>query len=199
MTDSFLPSLENLGYFKDLDPHQTRSLKQIFATRGWLGIFGESHRLYAADAEDMAEGGIGAFIAKLERFLANQGVDLPEIEDQLSESGYAVRIGAERKQIYGEAEMGIELTGDRPGLIWGLSMVRGFRIVDELLAAAESPERVYAVNGGNDLFAFLATPELFRLITTHPDSSPSDGPYKPTEEYPWFGQPIKPRDGKAFL
>jgi hypothetical protein len=68
-------------------------------------------------------------------------------------------------------------------------MTRGFRIVDELLAAVGSSERVYAVNGGNDLFAFFLTPELHQTVMEHPEASPEGGPYKPTEDYPWFGQP----------
>ncbi len=73
--------------------------------------------------------------------------------------------------------------------IWGLATARAFAILDGQLAAAGSPERVYAVNGGNDLCAFFLTPELFQIITADPDADASGGPYKPTEEYPWFGQP----------
>ena len=75
------------------------------------------------------------------------------------------------------------------GLIWGLSAVRGFRIIDELLTAAGSPERAYAVNGGNDLCLMFLTSELHQVIMEHPEASLRDGPYILKEEYPSFGQP----------
>ncbi len=64
----------------------------------------------------------------------------------------------------------------------------GFRIVDELLEKAGSPERVYAVNGGNDLSAFFLTPKMYRIIVEHPDAGAASAPYKPNEEYPRFRQ-----------
>jgi hypothetical protein len=62
-------------------------------------------------------------------------------------------------------------------------------MIDHLLEASGSREQIYAVNGGNDLCAFFLTPELYRIIVEHPDATPKDGPYRPTEVYPWFGQP----------
>ena len=100
-----------------------------------------------------------------------------------------VRVGAAAYTIYDAAEIKRDTTGNELGLIWGLSMTRAFAIVDRLLKDAGSPERLYAINGGNDLFAFFLTPELHRIISAHPDAKPKDGPYKPTEKYPAFGQP----------
>ena len=91
--------------------------------------------------------------------------------------------------IYDAADLQRDSNGKEPGLIWGLAMTRGFRIVDQLLEAAGSPESLYAVNGGNDLFALFLTPELHRIISGHPNAEGNDRPYKPTEDYPWFGQP----------
>ena len=154
-----------------------------------MAIFSESHRFYHADAADLAKGGICAFIREIEPFLTTQGVRLPELRDEVSEKGYVVRVGGVSHKIYDAADLQQDTTGKEPGIIWGLAMTRGFAIVDQLLEAAGSPERLYAVNGGNDLFAFFLTPELYRIISGHPDAVAKDGPYKPTNEYPRFGQP----------
>ena len=112
---------------------------------------------------------------------------LPEIVDDRSEKGYIIRLGGAAYQIYDAAEMERDLAGKDLGLVWGLSAARGFRIVDQLLVAASSAERIYAVNGGNDLFALFLTPEIHAAIMQHPDASRRHGPYVPSEEYPSFG------------
>jgi hypothetical protein len=67
--------------------------------------------------------------------------------------------------------------------------VRSFRIIDELLVAADSSERAYTVNGGNDLFVKFLTPELHLVIMDHPDALRHGGSDVLKEEYPQFGQP----------
>jgi len=98
-------------------------------------------------------------------------------------------VGRTPHLIYDAEALQRDSNGKEPGVIWGLAMTRGFRIVDQLLEAAGSPERLYAVNGGNDLFAFFLTPELHQIVSQHADADAKDGPYEPTEDYPWFGQP----------
>ena len=189
MNESFVADLDTHGYFKSLAPEKAQALKADFRKQGWMAIFSESHRFHHADAEDLAEGGICAFIREIEPFLTAQGVRLPELKDEVSEKGYIVRVGGAPHTIYVAADLQRDSTGKEPGVIWGLAMTRGFRIVDQLLEAAGSPERLYAINGGNDLFALFLTPELHRIISGHPVADAKDGPYKPTEDYPWFGQP----------
>jgi|RhiMethySRZTD1v2_1073278.scaffolds.fasta_scaffold07808_2 hypothetical protein len=189
MNVEFANRLHNLGYFKGLDPQETIVVRDEILTRGWSGIFSNSYRVYSADAEELAEGGIGEFIARVAPFLIAEGVTIPEIEEDSSADGYLVWVGNERNVIYEAADLERDGTGAAAGLVWGLSMARGFRLVSALLADAGSEETVYAVNGGNDLFAFFLTPALHRLIIEHPDASPLDAPYSPTEQFPFFGQP----------
>ena len=189
MNDSFVTDLDAHGYFKGLAPEKAQVLRADFRKQGWTAIFSESHRFHHADAEDLAEGGICAFIREVEPFLTGQGVRLPELQDEVSDKGYSVRVGGISHKIYDAADLKRDTTGKELGIIWGLAMTRGFAIVDQLLEAAGSPERLYSVNGGNDLFAFFLTPDLHRIISQHPKAEAADGPYKPTVEYPWFGQP----------
>lgn len=190
MNLEFVAELEKAGYFTGLPADNVETLKAKFNQRGWLGIFEESHRFFAADAESLAEGGIGRFIKKdVEPFLTAQGVHIPEIVDEPSDHGYVVRVGGVPHEIYDSSESKNPSGKPMLGHDWGLSMTRGFKVVNELLATAGSPERVYAINGGNDLFAIFLTPELFRIVMNHPGASPKGGPYQPTEEYPWYGEP----------
>ena len=191
MNNSFVTDLDTHGYFKGLAPEKAQTLKSDFRKQGWMAIFSESHRFHHADAEDLAEGGICAFIRQVGPFLTAQGVRLPELQDDVSDNGYSVRVGGISYKIYDAGDLRRDTTGKEPGIIWGLAMTRGFAIVDRMLEAAGSPERLYAINGGNDLFALFLTPELHRIISEHVNADAEGGPYKPTEEYPWFGQPQK--------
>jgi hypothetical protein len=182
MSTSFTSKLEELGYFSGLSPATTQTLKQEFDREGWSAIFENSHRLFFADAENLAEGDVGKLLREVSPFLAAHGVALPAIKDDISGDGYIVRVGGVDYLMY-DAE---ELQGDS---FWALASLRGFGIINELLAAAGSKERAYAINGGNDLQLLFLTPELHRVIMDHPDASRRYGPYLLTEESPWFGQP----------
>src|SRR3954447_10643262 len=130
--DSFITKLEEGGYFKGLPTEKAEGLRKVFEKQGWMGIFSDSHRFFPADAEDLAEGGVGEFIQDLEPFLTTQGVRLPEIQDDISGSSYTVHVGGVAHYIYDEREVDRDNPLDQSGLIWGLSMMRSFRIVDGL-------------------------------------------------------------------
>lgn len=188
MHASFLTQLDVQGYFRGLDSEKSQVLKAAFSQKGWMAIFSDSHRFYHADAEELAEGGLCTFIKSLTPFLEAQGVKLPGLRDDVSETGYVVWVGGVPSVIYDAGEIKRDVEGTAGGLTWALAMTRGFAIVDRLLESAGSPERLYAINGGNDLFALFLTPEMHRIISAQPDANPKEGPYKPTEEHPWFGQ-----------
>jgi len=187
---AFVEQLEALGYFRHLQPEQTELRKQAFLREGWNALLGgPPHRLNPADAEDLAAGGIGDFLRLVKPFLAREGVKFPEIKDEVGSAGYLLRFGDVTHVIFSQDELRRHSSGEEPGLTWGLSMARGFGMINALLKAAGSAERLYAVNGGNDLFGIFLTPELQRLIAQHPDASPPDVPYEPNERFPSFGQP----------
>jgi hypothetical protein len=184
MNESFVTRLDAQGYYRGLAPEKVQALKEDFRQKGWMAIFSESHRYFHADAEDLAEGGICKFIREVQPFLSAQGVKVPDLRDEVSDKGYVVRVGGVPHKIYDAVDLKRDATGKEPGIIWGLAMARGFAIVDQLLESAGSAERVYAINGGNDLFAIFLTPDLHKTISERPDADAKDGPYKPTEEYP---------------
>jgi hypothetical protein len=186
----FVERLDELGYFRHLKPDQADGRRAAILREGWPALFsGPPHRLNPADAEDLAAGGVGEFLRLVRPFLAAEGVRLPELRDDHGAAGYVLHLGDTPTVIYAQPELRRDRSGEEPGLTWGLSAVRTFALINRLLAEARSPERVYAVGGGNDLFAFFLTPELRELIARHPDADPADEPYEPREEYPGFGQP----------
>lgn len=186
----FVEQLDALGYFRQLAPDQMAARKQAFLREGWNALFsGPPHRLMPADAEDLAEGGMAEFFRLVLPFLSSEGVRLPEVRDELGSAGYVFYVGDIPHVIYSREEKVRETNDEQPGLTRGLSMARGFAILNQLLKTAGSSERAYAVGGDNDLFVFFLTPELFALITQHPDAQPPEAPYVPTEAYPNFGLP----------
>ena len=187
---AFLSELEDLGYFKHLNPEQHERRRRAFLEQGWNALFnGPPHRMNPADAEDLAKGGVGEFVTLIAPFLRAERVRLPVIRDDHSTNGYTVWAGEEPHVMYSREEMARDNIHDEPGLTWGLSVARSFKLVNSWLAGARSSERLYAVSGGNDVFGIFLTPELFQLIRKHPDASPEDSPYEPNEVYPGFGFP----------
>lgn len=184
----FLENLSRLGFFGYSTPETRQAIRDEIEKRGWSGIFGNAERLYPADAEDLAEGGVCSFLTSVSAFLAREGISRPTATDDISDDGYTVLVNDTNYDIYNAIELERD-ENEQPGLIWGLSMTRCFNMINQLLESVGSAERLYAVNGGNDLFGFFLTPHLFELIVRHPQARPSDGPYECTENYPRFGQP----------
>jgi hypothetical protein len=132
MSDSFVAQLEKGGYFKGLPPEKEGALRQDFEKNGWNALFGELDRMYFADAEDLAEGGVGEFLRSVQPFLAAQGVVLPDIEDDANENGYALQVGGVTYQIYSAKEMRLDFSGHRRGLVgieWSACLQGRGRIV----------------------------------------------------------------------
>jgi hypothetical protein len=182
MNESFVKQLEALGFFRGTLAEQDAVKAKILAS-GWSGIFADSQRMYHADAEDLAEGGVGNFLRRIEPFLSAEKVALPKIRDEYADTHYTVHLDTQAHRIHVEAEWRAD--GYIP---WALATARTFAIVNRLLESAGSRERLYALNGGNDLFAWFLTPELHKVIVDHPDAVAKDTPYRPTESPPLFGR-----------
>jgi hypothetical protein len=182
-----LADLEALGFFRYTEPEALEGFQKAILEQGWPGIFGESGRLFFADAEDLAEGGVSGFLSEVTPFLQGQGVTMPAIEDDFGES-YVLLAGEEKFPIWTREESQRELAGER-GLCWGLSAARTVQILNGWLERVESPERAYGVNGGNDFMVFFLTSELCSRIQRDPEASAENGPYVPDPHDPWFGQP----------
>jgi hypothetical protein len=184
--DPLIGKLDALGFFRYSTEENRRSVIEAINRRGWGGIFADESRLVHADAEELAEGGFGEFLHEMAPLLNKVGVAAPNVDEQYGDQ-YIVALGARRATIWSHQDLVHDST--HQGYLWGIAGVRSFQLVNDLLASNHSTERIYAVYGGNDLFAFLLTPELFDLIATHPRATKKDLPYVPTTDWPWFGQP----------
>jgi hypothetical protein len=184
----FADRLEVLDFFRYAPAEAVAALKQEFQESRWAAVFGETGRLFHADAEDLTEGGVGDFLRQIEPFLKAQGISLNHVEDDVSEQGYCVKVNGRRYKLYDTDELHKREREKQLGLLWGLSGARAFAIVNGLLEEAGSEERLYAVNGGNDLFGFFLTAALREAICRYPGVKPANRPYLHTDEYPWFGQ-----------
>src|SRR5262249_17603323 len=129
----FVSHLEALGFFKYVPPATAESEKREFQRIGWAAVFGETGRLFHADHEDLAEGGVGDYLRRIEPFLRRQGGLLEQVEDDCGDHGYWVTVNGRRYTVYDAAELG--RSEEQLGLIWGLSGARAFAVVNELLGS----------------------------------------------------------------
>lgn len=133
------------------------------------------------DAEALAEKGIGEAYKRLMPLLC-QYVDKPteicEFHDEKTGS-YSVRCGSLEFKI---ADPELEEHGNR---CWGRATFAFFSIVNGQLAS--SSHRLYAINGGNDLFGIFLTDDQ-AIDSRRSLPKKTDWPYLPQDEAPWFGQ-----------
>ena len=174
-----------LGLFDRMDPAEAERANEAVARQGIDALWRIDLRrsIFAGDAEDLAEGGVGVFLEELRPYLSERGVGLGNVEDVLSEdaSSYAVRVGDEVHTVY---DASIATTDIGSGArLWGLSWVRGFQIVNGLLEHAGSRERAYTMPEWD---VWFLTPEQFAAVRSAIEE-PGQRPYIPVDEPPWYG------------
>lgn len=178
--------LEAVGYLK-LASDPAKELRDIRARGRLAVIVGNHNRFFSADAEDLAEGGVGDAVADMNAFFEAAKVAEPRIVDHVSDTGYFVTADGEIFPILTSDEMKLDFK--KPGYGWGMAAYRTAQMLNALLKKRGLPEHAYAVEGGNDLFFLLMTPEMYKVIVSAPNNEPTHGPYELTNRYPDFGQP----------
>ena len=138
------------------DPSEHAGLLKTAERRGILLAVQEdaARRSFHADAEELAEGGIPEFLEELREPLARLGAELPD--------DVAV------------AETDLDT--------WAQAPIDAFCAVNAALERAGSDERLYALYGGNDLFALLLTDALRDQF--HATEPPRERPYIPLPDDP---------------
>src|SRR5262249_46398827 len=127
------------------------------------------------------EGGIAEgyerLLPKLRELVKNPATIEEDRDDDAP--SYSVRCGDSEFEIYAPD------LDEGEGNSWGRATVALFCIVNSQLK--DSTYRLYAINGGNDLFGmFLTLAEAVAAQTSLPNKS--DWPYLPKDEEPWYGQ-----------
>ena len=150
--------LEQLGFYKYAQPSDIARLKVESAASGYL--FGDErlHRDYPADAEDLAEGEVKAFIDELAPQLRLLGVRIDSVTQHITDdTDYRVTVNGQPYIIYHANEI-------HANDLWQRASTRTFALVNALLAKAGSDEQLYQLSGGNDGRAILLTPEMYATI-----------------------------------
>ncbi len=185
--DVLLRQLEAKQFFKYAGPNADKVRAEI-KEKGWPALFGDSGRVFGADGLTLAKGGVGKFMEKLRPFLEGQGVKIPELKDDLQQESYTLVVDGAPFPIWTKDDLAREL-GDRPGITSGIAAARAFALVNKLLENAKSPERAYAIYSGAALSVMFLTDDLLAVMKADPVAVPKFMPYRPTTDFPFFGQP----------
>lgn|GEM_PF-1422326 len=110
-------------------------------------------RSYPADAEDLAEGQVGATMLLMKPVLEREGVKLESVVDDFGDEKYELVVNGKPHLIYEKGQDS-----------WTLGLKRLLEISNGLLEKAGSAERLYAVYGGNEGRVMLLTPEMLDYI-----------------------------------
>lgn len=188
--DEFLSGIERYGYLEYVPEQMMDRVKKLLARGSWPFFDDRSGRKYHTDADDLAEKGGAKFIKIILPFLEKQGARVESIEEYFDEE-YRITVNGKETVIWNDDEVEAENAG-KPVSTWGLSLVRIFAIVNELLEQAGSEERLYAVSGGDVLEAVFLTPELVDFMYGSLQVMIEDRPYIPVAEHPMYGQPGTP-------
>jgi len=163
---AFVSGLEALGLFKYTNPDNLDEVREaivrrrsLFEANGYSELMG---RVFAGDAERLAEGGVLAFLFEIAPFLHSQGMSGMVYLDQEYHPDYhvyVVKVNLDEYVMLAEEELGQVIS-------WSAIPARTFAMINKLLEGAGSKERVYSTRGSiaESSLAILLTPELYDAI-----------------------------------
>jgi hypothetical protein len=180
--------LEEKQFFKYAGGNAEKVRSEI-REKGWPALFGESGRVFPSEGGlFLAKGGVSRFIEKLRPFLEAQGVKVPQLKDDMRQQSYTLMVDGAPLPIWTADDLSREL-GLQPGITGGLAVARSVALVNKLLEGAGSLERAYAIHSGAALSVMFLTDDLMAVIKADPLAVPKYVPYRPTVDFPSFGQP----------
>jgi hypothetical protein len=149
------------------------------------GVFAEgTMRFWPADAEDLAEGGAGAFLEGLKPTLRAVGVPPFSLDEEFGETSYFLTVNGRRHVILTEAEAASDH-------VWGHAAARTVGLLNLLLGEVDARERAYGYLSAetNDFSVFLLTPQQREVVADILGADGPDAPYEVRNEPPGFGYP----------
>lgn len=182
-----LEKLEGKEFLKYAGGNAERVRAEI-KDKGWPALFGESGRVFPADGLTLAKGGVSALFTRVRPFLEGQGVKVPELRDDVKQESYTLIVDGAPLPIWTKEDLGREL-GMQPGITSALAVSRSFALINKLLEGARSSERAYAIYSGAALSVMFVTDDLLNVMKADPFAAPKFMPYRPTTDFPFFGQP----------
>ena len=161
---ALLAKLEELGFFRYVEPGQLEAVRAE-ALYDQFVFAPDAGRSFFADQESLAEVGVVDFLKEIAPFLHKQGVTLKAENEESDGYDYSVIVNGRLFEMYSRDELKhTEENGVGDNDIWALTTARAFRMVNAFLREAGSNERLYSLDGWNQMIAVFLTPEMFRLI-----------------------------------
>ena len=187
--------LEDLGWFRFVDEARAADAKRAIVAQPYV-LAGDVRRMFHADAEELAEGGIMDFLGSVLPVLRAEGVAVeaqfgqwkrpaggPPVEpDEPPGPLLSLRISAERGgplvevtsqfneeryvMLIGEREFPAWQASDDGVATWRGATVAALDLLNFLLDGHDSRERAWALMGGNDLHVVFATQDACRFINS---------------------------------
>jgi len=185
--DELKSTLECLGYMDYVSKEILVSAKKAMFPHHWPFWDDRSGRRVYFDEEVLIKKGGGKFISNLSHFLKLLGVEINSIEEHLDDD-YRLIVNGKEILVWSKEEQEAEKAGE-PVEVWGVTMVRIFGLINEMLEQVGSEERLYAVSGFDGLAAYFLTAQMADFMHESMEVEIADRPYIPVMEYPDYGQP----------
>lgn len=147
--------VESIGFYKYVAPDQIEEIKGEIE-HGAYEWFLAANRMFDADAERLAEGGVKDLLDYMRPMLKVEGWEVESIAQSYdSNQGYTIRMGADEVTMWGPGEANRS---------WELTTIRTITLINERLAKVGSDERVHVLDGGEDASFVLLTAAMRRAI-----------------------------------
>ena len=160
--------------------------RSAFLKNGWqAAILEDVGRSFIADAEDLAEGGVGSLLRDMKPFFKSIGLETGRTRDDSREESYDVWLGDRCypilvKDDFRKAAKGL-------ANLWGMAGFRTATLLNFLLRKHGRKEQACSVSGGNEHWFLLITPEQHALLKRGRGYDKSSGPYHATGDAPNYG------------
>lgn len=163
-------TLRDLGMWDDADPAELESKfdSMISSQNFWLV---ESPRFIMADAEELAEGGIGLWLDEHRDALAKYGFTFQSHEDHCDEHGYDFVLDASRNTVYTEQQL------ERDN-IWEIATRFVQQMINTQLRSKGIETRAYLFYGGNDGQLAMLTPQMAGAMIDSGQIEKSEQPFR---------------------
>jgi hypothetical protein len=183
-------ALDQCGFFGGLDKAATVEVRGSIEKNGYAGVFTHPWRALMADDEALAEGAVEEALERWRPAFDALRIALFRATLYYDDDGSMwLKHSTVKSLLVSASEFEEDASGEKSGNAWGLVGARLLNAINEYLRAAGTPEQFYSYLGGNDHTVLVLSPDMFRVLTTHPSIAAKDRPYRRTDQWPDFGAP----------
>ena len=177
-----LPRALDEALFWDAENDEECDALRARVAREGAGALRGSRRVVHLDAEDLAEGGIGRGPLVIGAHAARRRMTLREFSERLKDDHYAVRLNGTDYVVYSGEDQ-----AHGPARIRAAAIETFLRMVNDHLSPRQ-PDRMLALDAGNDLHAFFLPPSIVPFFPIDEDR-PALRPHMPTRTRALDGPP----------